>query len=252
VLPWTARNCHRLDGCALVSTNGGWNLAIGAISETGRFSTLRASDGCSVVTGQVQQDRCWASVGIRKIAEAPGRWLALAPTKLAPTYNHESFAIEYLHAADPRSWPEPRRVAARELLSFVHRALLWASALSVIAFPLFRKSRELVQPALLALLSGFGLYAAASDEHPFFWLGLLIPLVSLLPLPGGPELPACLRYAVGVLGITAFTHVLFFGEDRYHLAVTPLLCLLAAGSLRPQRAGVLARGSCQRALPFST
>jgi hypothetical protein len=121
-------------------------------------------------------------------------------------------------------------------LSFVHRALLWASALSVIAFPLFRKSRELVQIALLALLSGFGLYAAAGDEHPFFWLCLLIPLVSLLPLPGRPELPACLRYALGVLGLTALTHVLFFGEDRYHLAVTPLLCLLAAGALRPQRA----------------
>ena len=40
VLPWTIRNCERMDGCALVSTNGGWNLAIGAITETGRFQTL--------------------------------------------------------------------------------------------------------------------------------------------------------------------------------------------------------------------
>jgi 4-amino-4-deoxy-L-arabinose transferase-like glycosyltransferase len=31
VLPWTLRNCQRFDGCALVSSNGGWNLAIGAI-----------------------------------------------------------------------------------------------------------------------------------------------------------------------------------------------------------------------------
>ncbi len=37
ILPWTYRNCERLDGCALVSTNGGWNLAIGAITPTGRF-----------------------------------------------------------------------------------------------------------------------------------------------------------------------------------------------------------------------
>jgi 4-amino-4-deoxy-L-arabinose transferase-like glycosyltransferase len=38
VLPWTARNCRVMDGCALVSTNGGWNLAIGAFPlATGRF-----------------------------------------------------------------------------------------------------------------------------------------------------------------------------------------------------------------------
>src|SRR5690606_5669269 len=41
ILPWTVRNCQVMDGCALVSTNGGWNLAIGALTETGRFQTLR-------------------------------------------------------------------------------------------------------------------------------------------------------------------------------------------------------------------
>src|SRR5207302_1563981 len=30
VAPWTARNRRVMDGCALVSTNAGWNLAIGA------------------------------------------------------------------------------------------------------------------------------------------------------------------------------------------------------------------------------
>src|SRR5690606_33913536 len=63
VAPWTVRNCRVMDGCTLISTNGGWNLAIGALTTTGRFRTLRASDGCPVVTGQVQQDRCWAEVG---------------------------------------------------------------------------------------------------------------------------------------------------------------------------------------------
>jgi 4-amino-4-deoxy-L-arabinose transferase-like glycosyltransferase len=58
IAPWTARNCRVMDGCALISTNGGWNLAIGALTETGRFQTLRAGDGCPVVSGQVQQDSC--------------------------------------------------------------------------------------------------------------------------------------------------------------------------------------------------
>ena len=88
LLPWTVRNCERLDGCVLVSTNGGWNLAIGAITETGRFQTLRAADGCPVVTGQVQQDRCWADVGRAKIASNFGHWLSLAPLKLSQTFDH--------------------------------------------------------------------------------------------------------------------------------------------------------------------
>ena len=57
VAPWTARNCRVMDGCALVSTNGGWNLAIGASPRaTGRFEALHGADGCREVTGQVQQD----------------------------------------------------------------------------------------------------------------------------------------------------------------------------------------------------
>src|SRR6185503_1477867 len=108
VSPWTIRNCMKMDGCALVSTNGGWNLAIGALSDTGRFRTLRASDGCPIVRGQVEQDRCWAKVGREVIFADPVRWLALIPKKLGQTYDHESFAIEYLREADPASWPEDR------------------------------------------------------------------------------------------------------------------------------------------------
>ncbi|HXS18503.1 MAG TPA: glycosyltransferase family 39 protein, partial [Polyangiaceae bacterium] len=88
VLPWTIRNCRVMDGCALVSTNGGWNLAIGALTQSGRFQTLRAQDGCPVVTGQVQQDRCWAEVGRRTILDDPYAWVAKMPVKLAQTYDH--------------------------------------------------------------------------------------------------------------------------------------------------------------------
>jgi hypothetical protein len=30
------------------------------------------------------------------------------------------------------------------------------------------------------------------------------------------------------LGATLVTHAVFFGEDRYHIVVVPMLCLLAA------------------------
>ncbi len=234
VLPWTIRNCARMDGCALVSTNGGWNLAIGALTETGRFQTLHGKDGCPVVTGQVQQDDCWAQVGWRKIKEAPGHWLELAPKKLAQTFDHESFAIEYVHEADPGAWPEDRREAARGLLTAAHLALLAAAALSIVALPLGRLKREeqYWQIGLLVLLSGLIFYGIADEQHPFHWLIVVAPVLAFVPLPGRPYLGAVGRVALAAVLVTAVTHVVFFGEDRYHLFLSPLLCVLAAAALR--------------------
>lgn len=234
VLPWTLRNCRVMDGCALVSTNAGWNLAIGALSDTGRFVALRGADGCPVVTGQVQQDRCWSAVGRRAILADPWGWVAKVPLKLGHTFNHESFAIEYLREADPTAWPEARRVAGRELLSFFHRLLLAAAALSVVG-RIWRDdgwSRMILQGALLGTLAALTLYGFRDDQHPFYCLAVLSPVLGLLPLPGRPWQGPVGRYLLGLVLITAATHAVFFGDDRYHLVVTPALCVLAAGALR--------------------
>src|SRR5690606_23963795 len=144
ILPWSARNCRVMDGCALVSTNGGWNLAIGAFPRaTGRFETLRSSDGCREVTGQVQQDRCWLAYGLENIRRSPWRWLGLVPAKLSNTFDHESFAVEYLREARPEEWGEARRVAWRTLLSALHRALVLASPLAFIARVFSRSPRSI-------------------------------------------------------------------------------------------------------------
>lgn len=245
IAPWTIRNCRMLDGCALISTNGGWNLAIGAIAETGRFQTLRASDGCPVVTGQVQQDRCWAEVGRARIRADPARWLALAPKKLAETFNHESFAVEYLHEADPVSWGPARRVAGRELLTAFHRALLAFAAFGVIALPRDRRRKPLaffVQGLLLLGAGSLTALAFLADTHPYHWLAVFIAVVGLVPFPGRPPLGAAGLYVVGTIAAAVVTHVIFFGEDRYHLVVTPFLCLLAAGALRSTARPPLAPG----------
>jgi len=55
-----------------------------------------------------------------------------------------------------------------------------------------------------------------------------------LPLPGRPAQGPAGGYLLSLLAATALTHVVFFGEDRYHLVVTPLLCILAAAALRAQ------------------
>ncbi len=241
IAPWTVRNCVVMDGCALVSTNGGWNLAIGAMTETGRFTALKAEWGCPG-PGQVKQDRCWAEVGRRKIAEAPLRWLSMIPQKLQHTYNHESFVVGYLGEADPRSWPEERKDSWRTLLTVFHHLLMLAAALSVAA-PRWRRldsSRTperairalLVQSGLMLASIGFALYALSLPESPLYWLIVLSPLVAFLPLPGAPRLGPVGAYAWGAVLMTSVTHGIFFGDDRYHLTVSPLLCLLAAGALR--------------------
>lgn len=234
VLPWTVRNCRVMDGCALVSTNTGWNLAIGAFPRaTGRFETLRSSDGCRDVTGQVQQDRCWLRYGVAQILARPVRWLSLVPAKLGYTFDHESFAVEYLHEARPDAWPEPTRVRARDATSLAHRLLLAAAALGGVAFPSTQRIRpSATQGALLVVSAALGALAFTTPS-PMFWpLAVWAAAVPWLPLPGAPQTPAALKLALGLLGTTIVTHAIFFGEDRYHVVVTPVLAILAAGALR--------------------
>jgi len=241
VLPWTARNCRVMDGCALVSTNAGWNLAIGSFPRaTGRFETLRSDDGCREVTGQVQQDRCWLDYGIANIERAPGRWLSLIPAKLAFTFDHESFAVEYLHEARPAAWPDDRRSLVRGILTSVHRFFVAASVLAFLslALPLTlrgdaqaRRARA-VQTALLAALA-LASYAAFAASTPTFWPIVLVACVlPWLPLPGRPPSHPALLMSVSLIATAVLTHAVFFGEDRYHMVVTPVLCLLAAAALR--------------------
>jgi Dolichyl-phosphate-mannose-protein mannosyltransferase len=235
VSPWTLRNCRVMDGCALVSTNGGWNLAIGVISDTGRFDSLHASDGCPVVTGQVQQDKCWAEVGKRRILENPGRWLGLIPLKLRHTYNHESFAPGYLGEANPESWPEARRAWWREKMTIFHHLLMLGSTLAAFGWVRPRSARDArfwVQAAgLLGVFLFLGL-ALRAAEPPLFWMITWAPVVVFMGLPGAPPQAPVGRFLFGLVLMTTLTHAVFFGDDRYHLTISPMLCILAAAALR--------------------
>lgn len=245
VAPWTARNCRVMDACALVSTNAGWNLAIGAFPRaTGRFETLRSSDGCREVTGQVQQDRCWMSYGLASIREDPVRWLGLVPAKLSFTFDHESFPVEYLREARPTSWPEERRAGTRNALTAAHRVLVVLSPLAFVAFlvPRWRsrargETRD-AQRARIAQTATLGLVAlvalvALSAATPVVWpVVLLACVLGVLPIPGRPPVDAALGLALVLLASTVVAHAVFFGEDRYHVVVVPVLALFAAAALR--------------------
>lgn len=234
VLPWTARNCRVMDGCALVSTNGGWNLAIGASPHaTGRFGTLRASDGCKVVTGQVQQDRCWMETGKGWIAADPWRWIGLIPKKLGETFDHESFPMGYLGEADPAAWPEARKAAGRELLTTAHRWMLALAPLAFVAWPGRARGRALLTQ-LVTLTSAIALciYCFMDDTHPFWLSPIGIVALAVLPLWGKPRQGGVLSYIAFVIASVIATHAVFFGEDRYHMVLTPLCCILVAAALR--------------------
>jgi hypothetical protein len=237
VLPWTIRNCRVMDRCTLVSTNGGWNLAIGSFSRaTGRFETLRSSDGCAVVTGQVQQDACWRDVAIKTIRDDPARWLGLVPKKLGFTFDHESFPVEYLHEADPDRWPEGRRRAGRALLTAAHCLLL---TLAVFAATPFTRSREGrgARAIIAAIVGALMLIVWTREPSPFYLLAVAVAVLGWFRLPGAPPRGPVMRWALLSLLGTMMTHAVFFGEDRYHIVITPMLCLLAAGAFRAHAEG---------------
>ena len=100
--------------------------------------------------------------------------------------------------------------------------------LVLISWPYFRQH---VLRTLLTI-AGISAYSFADDDHPFYLLALLPPLVALARLPGRPAQGPAGACLLGWLLLTSLTHAVFFGDDRYHLVVTPALCILAAAALR--------------------
>jgi hypothetical protein len=222
-----------LDGCAVISTNGGWNLAISALSESGRFRPLTPADGCAGVDGPVAQDRCWAEVGVAAIERDPWTWLSRIPRKLSHTYNHESFAIAYLAEAQPGAWQREHEWRVMNLMTGLHHLLMFVAALGAVSRFWGRSWRQLwPQAVVVAGLVLYDLYALSLPDRPLYWVGVLIPVLGFLRLPGAPPLNAGLAYLFGLLAVTSLTHMVFFGDDRYHLAISPVFCLLAAAALR--------------------
>lgn len=234
VAPWTYRNCKVMDGCAFVSTNGGWNLAIGAFPRaTGRFETLRASDGCTVVTGQVQQDQCWGALGLEMIRKDVGRWLGLAPAKLGHCFDHASFPVEYLGQADPMTWSDETRAHGRKLLMVLHHLLMSIAAFGFIGWEMRDWKKMGIETILRALMAGLVALGWFSDA-PIFWpLAIGIACTGLLPRSSSPtQGPTAWLITVSFL-LFLLTHMIFFGEDRYHVRLIPMMCLLAAAVFRP-------------------
>lgn len=223
--PWTIRNCVRMNRCALVSFNGGWNLLIGAHEgATGTFAPLEAPEPCRTVWDEAEKDLCFGREARRLIAREPGRWLSLVPAKLAATFDYSGAPGFYLHqsncvAFDARAkhWLGVIETAYERL------AYLFALIAAALVSGPMRRARLAVCAASAPLLFLTHAYVAV--------LGLIVALgLRRKDLWEGPTLGAALF--VGLVTTVAM-HAVFFGSGRYSMVLFPLVTAFALCRGRP-------------------
>jgi hypothetical protein len=216
LLPWALRNQARMGAFTLVSLNGGWNLLIGTDpSAHGTWAPLQLPAPCVGVFDEAAKDRCFRNAAWRVIASRPIDWLALAPQKLAVTFDHFSAGPAYLHDASPAAFgTSAKRIASVAEFGW-HRVLV---ALGLFGVAPGRASRTRALVAALACL-------------PAGWIATLV-LAALATTRGwGQGLESSRRVALAsgfVLATTALVHAVFFGAGRYGLVSISAVCLLAS------------------------
>ncbi len=233
VLPWTARNCAHMHRCALVSVNGGWNLLIGATTETGSWQPMPVPAECAEIWDEGAKDACFERAAWRDIGQSPSRWAARAPAKLAATFDYFGAAPWYLHASNGVAFDDRAKTLLGALETVVCRLLLLGALVTcgtmVGARATLRKVVALAGAIAALTVHGWLGYAA---------LPLLAALAGARVLTRGPVL---LPIAAAVIGATAAVHAVFFGAGRYGLIVAPFVALLAFSRAPATRAPRRAR-----------
>jgi len=221
VLPWTLRNCRQMDRCVLISANVGWNLLIGATEgATGTFVPITGPsvpERCRAVFGEADKDACFAGAALELVRARPLRWVALAPKKLAHTFEYCGAAGWYLGASGQGSFPEKAKLALGVVETAYQRSLLALAAVAVARAAGGRRTlRRLLAGASVLLLLG-----------PLAWLSVLTLVAGALCLGRGLGERPALALGASALLATLLTHAVFFGAGRYSLVVFPLVAALA-------------------------
>ncbi|HEU4538447.1 MAG TPA: hypothetical protein VFS00_30210, partial [Polyangiaceae bacterium] len=224
-LPWTLRNCQRMNRCALVSLNGGWNLLIGATpSAKGTWAPLEVPEACRLVFDEAAKDACFGRVARERIAEAPLAWLSALPAKWASTFDVPGAAPWYLHDSNPQAFPDGAKLALAAAEIATARVALVVCLLALGLAPGPRRGAR-------ALVAAGGLVGAVGAFGAHAYLGYLA-LVAAAALFGAAlvrERPLAALGALVVAG-TALVHGAFFGAGRYALVVAPFVMALAGAS----------------------
>lgn len=218
--PWTARNCMRMSSCVLVSTNGGWNLIVGTVPGSSPFVFPEA---CHGVYDEVEKDACMGREARRIIRERPAAWLALAPGKLAGTFDYIGYAPWYLHNSNPAAFPRGAKIA----LGVAETVLTRLALLGALAWAARRVSKDEPRGLRFARL-GVAAAGAIFAVTLHAWIGYAAFAIAALlrgrALWRGPVLGGAM---VTSLVATMATHAIFFGLGRYAIVVLPLLTALA-------------------------
>jgi 4-amino-4-deoxy-L-arabinose transferase-like glycosyltransferase len=225
VAPWTVRNCVRMNRCALVSVNGGWNLLIGAQTASGAWAPVDVPDECKTVWDEAAKDACFDRAARRAIAAAPGAWLARSSAKLGTTFDYFGAAPWYLHLANGDAFTERAKTVLGAVETVVSRLALLAALLAV---ALYDGPRLRVRQVLLGVAA-----IAAITLHA--WIAYVALGIAVLLL--GPRAlaraPLVLPWTALLILSTAAIHAAFFGAGRYGLVVVPFVTALAFVRAKP-------------------
>ena len=244
-LPWTLRNCFRMNSdepsrfasraCLFVSANAGWNLLVGAgPGANGTWMPLEQvgfPEECREVFGEADKDRCFGRAARGHILHEPWRFVGLMPRKLAATFNGCRVASWYLRTANPDSVghrAEQRLGAAETLFQRLLLVLcLVAAALAVEARQTLPARRWGVACLLVAMI--------CLALSPLQWVAYLgLPLLALMGIPGLSRQHPPLFLCSTVVLVTSLAHAVFFGAERYSLVCFTLMAALA-GTVFPLR-----------------
>jgi hypothetical protein len=217
--PWTARNCVAMKQCALVSVNGGWNLAIGTQTTNGSWQAIDVPEACRTVWDEAAKDACFAREAKQEIARHPFAWLARAPAKIAVTLDYFGGAPWYLHLANGEAFGERAKGVLGVVETVVSRVTLLFALFAVARFDApSRRARR-------ALCAAGGVFACVT----YGWVAYLALALAIVTL--GPRAlsraPIVVPFTAVLLFATIATHAVFFGAGRYGLVVVPFVAVVA-------------------------
>ncbi len=215
-LPWTLRNCDKMDRCLFVSANAGWNLLIGTFPEgEGAWVPLqgeRVPSECRTVFQEAEKDQCFGRAGLRRVLNRPWSWLAQIPAKWRQTFDFTAAAANHLREAGAIDQSASRALTVFELVTQRLAHVLAAVGVAGVAWSRWafdeKKRTALVSGLLFIAILGFAGWAA--------WVGWGAVLV-LTFLGRGLFSSVGIFWGVGALVTTALVHGAFFGAGRYFL-----------------------------------
>jgi hypothetical protein len=221
-LPWTWRNCQRMDRCVFVSANAGWNLLIGASSRgNGAWASVDAvgvPEACRLVFAEAAKDACFGHAALGQIVQHPIAWLRLVPAKLERTFDDVGAPGWYLNNSDWHHFDDRAKFALGVAEALSQRLLMLAVLVGLARVP----GKGARRRRLLALA------AAICQFYTVAWLGVLLACLGVLSLGRRTLQEPLLTLFAIAYGSTAVVHSVFFGGARYTIVVIPYMVVAVA------------------------